>query len=188
MWEFEYHDWNGLQGFRSSKNVRLLLDRVLRSTDEKEWQTALNLVEIYASDLGVPSEATKDVVACLVAVAVRAQGQKRSAILGTLEELTCGRGVDEYTPQEVEWLRSSVHELAYALHTWAHLAESASIEDAVLAVDLLAYCAVYIPQVESKVLRYLQLCAVERPELAEEISALLANSEDVRRLLEKGSP
>ncbi len=183
MWEFECHDWSTLQGLGKLKDVRLLLGRVFGSTNEEEWKGALGLLEAYASDLGIPSEATKDVVACLVAIAIRAEGRKRSEVLGTLEELTCGRGVEEYSPQQLLWLRAAVRELSYAIHTWAQLAESASEEDAVLCVELLAYCAVYVPEVESKVMTYLQLCAAGRPELGEEISALLINLKSTKRLL-----
>jgi len=183
MWEFVCHDWKTLQGFETPRDVPLLLERLFGSSDEEEWQGALGLLEAYASDLGLPSEATKDVVACLVAVAIRTEGRRRSAVLGTLEELTCGRGVEEYRPQQLTWLRAAVRELACALHTWAQLAESAPVEDAVLCVEILAYCAVHVPEVELKVLRYLQLCATERPELGEEVSALLANLNNVKRLL-----
>jgi hypothetical protein len=183
MYEFNCHSWESLRGFESSKNIQSLLERVGNSSDEKEWQAALVLVEDYASDQGIPSEATAAVVACLVAVTIRTDGRKRSALLSTLEELTCGRGIAEYTDQEISWLRASVQELACALQTWSYLAESASEADAVFAVELISYCAVYVPSVESRAIMYLQLCERERPELREELAALEANADEVRQLL-----
>lgn len=183
MWEFECHDWPALRGFRDPKNVRPYLERLADSTDEKEWQKTLNLLQVYASDLGLPSEATKDVVACLIAVVIRVEGKKRSELLGALEELTCGRGLEVYSAQQLECLRSAVSELALALHTWVYLAESASREDATLALQLLAYCAVYVEQLEPKVSQYFRLCAAARPELRDEISSLLVNADEVRQLL-----
>ncbi len=183
MLEFDCHDWSTLQGFRSSKNVRVLFQQIADSADEKEWQQALGHLESYASDQGIPSEATKGVVASLVAIAVSEGGRKRSAVLGTLEELTCGRGVEAYTSQQLGWLRASVQELACALHTWTHIVESAPTEDATLALEILAYCGVYVSQFDSRVQRYFQLCAIARPELREEISALLTNSAEIRSFL-----
>jgi hypothetical protein len=183
MWEFEVHDWNTLRGFRDGKNISVLLRRISGAADAQEWDKALSLLEAYASDLGVPCEATKDVVACLVSITIRNEGEKRSAILGTLEELTCGRGVEVYTDEQLMWLRDAVRELSYALHAWVHLAAAGSLDDATLAIRLLAYCAVYTPQLEAKVLRYFTVCANERPDLVEELSAVLANAKEVKALL-----
>jgi hypothetical protein len=183
MWELDCHDWMTLQAFRDPKDVPLALDRLVRSNSEEEWTRALVLLETYASDLGLPSESTKDVVACLVAIVIRTDGTKRSAILATLEELTCGRGIEEYNQEQLSWLRAAVRELAYALHTWAQLAESAPIADAILCLDLLAYCATFVPEVEMKVMRYFRLCAGQRPELGEELSALLADFNEAKQLL-----
>lgn len=184
MWEFECHDWKTLRGFGSDRDVPLLLERVLGSSNEEEWNSALQSLTFYASHSNATSEATKAVVACLVAIAIRTEGPKLSAVLGTLEEL-CAPSVDEfeeYTPQELTWLREAGRELACALHTWAHLAETASTLDATYCVELLAYCATFVPELEAKVLKYLQLCRAARPELEEEISALLVNFNEMKRL------
>lgn len=184
MWEFECHDWKALRGFEAPRDdVPVLLERLFGSSNEEEWQVALDLLESYASDLGLPSEALKDVVACLVAVATRTEGRKRSVLLGALAELTCGRGIEEYRPEQHTWLRAAVRELAYALHTWAQLAESAPAKDATHCIEILVYCAAYVPDLELKILRYIQLCATQRPELGEEISGLLATFNDIKRLL-----
>lgn len=185
MWEFECHDWDTLRGFEKPKDVPLLLEEVLRSSNsnQEEWRVALSLLEAYASDLGLPSEATKNVVACLVAVAIRAEGRKRSEILGLLAEVTCGRGIREYSPRQLTWLRAAGRELAYALHTWAQLAESSPAKDAISCAEILMHCAIYVPEVEPKVLKYLQLFAADRPELREEIFALLTTLDEVKQVL-----
>ncbi len=193
MWEFECHEWDALQWNEKPKTpavvVRQLLGCILVSSDEEERKNALGLLEYYASDEGIPSEATSHVVACLVAIVACTDGQKRLAVLDLLEELTCGRWIEEYSPQKVTWLQQAVSELACALHTWACLAENSSAEEAVLAVYLLGNCARHVPHVEAKASRYLQLCAARRPELKEEISALLERSNQVKAVLrEKSRP
>lgn len=187
MWEFKCHDWKKLQGVETLNDVPLVLNRLMYSIDEVEWQGALRSLEAYASDLGIPSNATKAVVACLVAIAIRTEGQKRTEVLGTLEELTCGRGIEAYSLQQLAWLRGAVRELAGAFHLWAQLAESAPAEDAILCIQLLAYCAVNVPEVELRVLNYLEQCSNERPELGDDISALLINFNNVKELL-KNTP
>ena len=112
MWEFKCHDWDTLQwAEKPKKEIPKLLEVVLDSDREEEWEIALGLLEAYASDLGVPSEATKDVVACLVAIVVRMEAKKRTVILGVLDELTCGRGIEAYSPQQMMWIRAAVREL-----------------------------------------------------------------------------
>jgi hypothetical protein len=173
--EYDCHDWSTLQAFRTL-DARRLFDTLLGSSDDAEWDQTLYLLEAYSSNLlGTPSEATKDVVACLVATAVRMDGSRRLSILQLLDELTCGRGIDQYSTQQQIWLVRAVEELSNALHTWTHWAESSSMDDAVMCVQLLSYCAVYVPRLEQRITRYLVLCATARPELSEDISAVVAN-------------
>ncbi len=187
MWEVECHDWDTLDGFERPKDVPRLLEKVLRSSNsnQEEWRVPLSLLEAYASDLGLPSEATKDVVACLVAVAIRSEGRKRSELLGLLAEVTSGRGVEEYNSCQLTWLRAAARELVYALHTWTQLAESSSAEDAVACAEILTNCAIYVSEIEPRVLKYLRLLAADRPELRDEIVALLATLNETKQVLSK---
>lgn len=173
MWEIDSHDWSSLHGVSGdSAKARSVLSKLLEASTDTEWTGALDWLEAYASDLGIPCEATPAVVSCLVAAAVRTDGAKRSAILGTIEELTCGRGIEAYTPQKLDWLRASVGELAACLHLWTHLAQTSSVRDAILCVALLAYCAKHVPGLDVRVRRYLELAEQERPELREDIVAI----------------
>jgi hypothetical protein len=163
------------------------MQSIAAATVEEEWEQALYLLEAYAGNLfGSPSEATKAVVACLVAIATRVGGKKRSAVLGLLDELSCGRGIDAYTADQRQWLCSAIEELAHGIHIWTSLAESGSLEDAVLCLQLLSYCAVYVPGLESRVTRYLDLCASSRVELREDISAVLTNQKEAKERLLAG--
>lgn len=182
MWEIECHDWAALRG-RRPYDVRQLLERVSSATDRKEWDQALQLINFYSSDNGIPSEATPDVVACLVAIAVRAHREKRSALLGLLEELTCGLGIEIYTPEQMAWHKAAVRELGLALHSWAQWAESEPIEEARVHLCLLSYCSVYVPALEARVERYFHRCLAARPELGDEIAALRTNASERKELL-----
>lgn len=182
MFEFECHDWKALRG-RRQYDARRLLERLATSATGKEWNEALNLINFYSSDNGIPSEATQHVVACLIAVAIDSDGDKRSEILGLVEEFTCGLGIEAYTSEEMGWHVAAVRELGCALQIWVKLAESAPVPEATVCLQLLSYCSVYDPRLEPRVMRYFEVCRVARPELGDEIAALAVNSTDRKALL-----
>ncbi|MFO0553458.1 MAG: hypothetical protein U0271_34060 [Polyangiaceae bacterium] len=182
-WELECHNWLALRGFRDGRPPGALLETVRTAKDPAAAIAALELLESYASDLGLPCEATRSVVACLVGIATRCTGEIRSAILGTLEELTCGRGIEEYSPDELAWLVAACRELVYALHAWVEILETGDASDATLAATLLAYAANAVPEVEQRVLTYLRICSRERPALSDYLSALSENFQERKQLL-----
>lgn len=115
MWEFARHEhsWAGM--LRPGDAVPELLQIVALSADVAAWDKALSCLESAGSELGVPCAATPAQVACLVAVVPRSSGEKRSAIVSLVEELTCGRGFDSYSPEERTWMLQSRLELVYGL-------------------------------------------------------------------------
>jgi hypothetical protein len=145
---------------------------VSSAEEESEWLPALHFVESHVSDEGVPSAMTAPTVGCLVAIAARAQGAKRSAILSGLEELTCGRYQEHYTEQQIKWYLDSVRELTFGLHLWVEVLMGPSVKDAEQCVDILAYCAEMIPELAGRVRYYLQQCEERHPTLTDEIRAV----------------
>ena len=178
MWEIDIYQWTELRGVSGDPaNAPAMLRELAASDEEEHWREALAWVDSFASDLGIPSGATSAVVACLIGLALRVEGAKRTAILESLEDLTCGRGIETYSAEELGWLEQSVAELACAMHVWLCWAESAPPSDAARCVELLAYCGVYVPALRPRVRQYLSACAAARPELGEDVVAIRANFE-----------
>ncbi len=172
MWEVERYQWREFEAYRDATRAPELLQIVLVSEVEQEWSSSLSYLEACASDLGAPCAMTPALVSCLVSAATRTNGKKRSAIVSVLEELTCGRGSEEYTEAQLAWLREATVELTYALKLWVDLLERSSPEDAEQCVDLLAYCAERVPEVAGRVAQYLTLAEVQHPQLRDEIHAV----------------
>jgi len=101
MWEIERYDWKQYEAYGDAARAPEWLRALLLSQDDSEWSQALISLESCASDLGVPCSMTPAVVSCLVSIALRVEGKKRSAILSSLEELTCGRGAEQYSDQQL---------------------------------------------------------------------------------------
>lgn len=172
MWEIECYEWDGFEAYRDAGRVPQLLRTVLLTDDEAEWVAALRYVESCGSDLGVPCSATPALVSCLVAITLRVNGKKRSAVLSLLEEMTCGRGAEQYSEAQKRWLGESVYELVLGLKMWVELMETSSVEDAEQCVDILAYCAEHVPALGGRVRKYLELCELRYPQLGDEIGAV----------------
>lgn len=170
--EIDRHDWASFPAFRDPARVPGLLRVVLSSEREEEWAPALANLETCGSDLGVPCAMTPALVSCLVAIALRTDGKKGAAVVSLLEELTCGRGAEGYSEQERHWLHEAVRALMPGLSLWEAIVENGSRDDAVNAIDLLAYCAEHFPEQRDRVRRVLGSCEQQRPELAEEIRAV----------------
>lgn len=185
MWEFRCFNWSAMRGVWGEPAMAPnFLEQVVTSTADGELARALDWLESYASDLGVPSEATSAVVSCLVGAAQVRSGVARLAIVETIEELSCGRGVDEYSSKQHKWLVATIGELSSGMHLWMHMGEHSSAREATLALQLLAYCAAYLPDLAARVWRYFELCEVARPELRDDIAAIRSQAAKLTRLSE----
>ena len=172
MWEADCYDWKSLDAYRDAGRVPQLLKTILQSDDEAEWGAALSYLESCGSDLGVPCSVTPALVSCLGAVVLRVSDKKRSAVLSLLEELTCGRGAEQYSDAQKKWHREAAYELVLGLKLWVDIMETSSVEDAGQCVDLLAYCAEHVPAMGGRVRMYLKLCEARYPQLGDEIRAV----------------
>lgn len=155
-----------------SKLPRLLATLDSTSCPEPEFQRALEYVESAVSDLGVPTSLVPRVTCRLIRSVLMLTGSRRTEVLSLAEELTCGRGSEGYTSNQVRWLAEARHELALGFHLWAHLAETSEPPEATICVDLLAYVAEAVPELRQRVTKVFRLLHQARPELVAEIDTV----------------
>lgn len=173
MWEVGRHEWRGFTAYRDASRVPGLLTTIAVSDDDDVWNAALSYLEQCSCDLGVPAEIAPAVVECLMAIAVRAPGRKRRAILSLLEELTCGRGAEHYTSDQRRWRADAVMEVALGFGLLVDVLETTiEPEEAEDCLELLVYCAEEVPSLRGRVRHYLEMCERRFPALQQEVRAL----------------
>jgi hypothetical protein len=168
----DFYDWGKFDTHRETIRVRDSLELLIHSEDENHWGPALSYLEGCASDLGIPCSLTPALVDVFTSIVVSVGGRKRTEVLAVLEELTCGRGADEYSDAQRGWRSQAVREVALAFKSFVHIMATSSVEDAERCVDLLAYCAEEIPSLTERVRKYLARCEDRFPVLSEEIRAV----------------
>lgn len=167
------HDWSlHADTFRDARRLSECLKVIEESDTAAEWDPALDYIESCCSDLGVPSSAVPPMVRMLSALVVTAGDAKRTAILSLLEELTCGRGIEIFTPAQRSRLAAARGELGSKFDLWVAWIEAPSEVDAIHCVDLVAYAAEADSALRKRATEALVLAKAKRPSLAPEVDAV----------------
>ncbi len=173
-WYDEYPWTSHADAMSDPSKLRTCFATIDSECSETEFQRALFYVDHASSDLGVPTSLAPPVVARLIASVLSLDGARRKLVLGEVEELTCGRYVETYTPAQVEWLLAARRELVLAYHLWLRLAVTGDAQEATECIDLVAYVGESFPDLRPRVLEFLHSCRASRPDLAAEVDAVTA--------------
>jgi len=140
-------------------------------------------IETAASDHGVPCAATAAVVAALASICLRVESARRLEVLGLLEQLTGGRGIELYDESQQRWYVESALELAFSMAYWVHLMESGSAEEQTACFGLVSNCGNVLSHQRPRLASYLSFVAERCANLAEELPVALSHWKTVDALL-----
>lgn len=175
MNSYDDYPWSSHKDARCDASALPKCFRIIdSSSSEEDFQRAVFYLDSASADLGVPTSLAPPVVARLIKSLFALVGERRTLVLGEIEELTCGRHAETYSAAQRAWLHEARRELLLSLHVWLDLAEAGGTKEATLCIDLLSYVAESFHDFRPRVRQFFRWCREARPELAAEIDAVSA--------------